>query len=105
MKTSFSEISKIPRGQALPESVNSLMRNAAERLVDAEDAPTTVFKFRKGVCQSCQSEILFRDPKQAFEVAEAKRWFGELRVEKSRCVFMLNTINDNVDFNQAKADR
>lgn len=103
MKINFSELAKMQRGVPYPEVVNAFARDVAGKIVAANgSAPDTVFKMRRGVCQSVQYEIQFNSVVDALLMAESKRWFGELRVQKGKTVFVMNTINDQVDFDNKK---
>lgn len=106
MKKNFSEISRIPRGQPLPSEINQTMREAATREPRPGTSRERTFKFRQGVCQSFQVEIEFENPKQAFDAAEERRWYGELKITKDkRTVFILNTTNENVYFDNPKKEK
>jgi hypothetical protein len=104
MKTSFAEITKTPRGTPYPPQVNAIMRDAVKRRATTGTAqPEMIFRFRKGVCQSMQSIIQFGDAQKAFDTAEERHWFGDLRIgADNKVVFIHNTINDNVEFDNPK---
>jgi hypothetical protein len=98
MKTRFAEIRHLPRSAAMPEQINAFVRSSFTRMAGAETVPPMTYRFRYGVCQSLEAEILFDSPEQALATAEAKKWFGRLVIENGRTTFFVNTLNDAVDF-------
>jgi hypothetical protein len=104
----YSEIRKIPPGEKYPEIVNRQMRSAIAK-IDSTNRYNRVFKFRDGVCQAFQSTIEFPSVEHAaaaFDLAEARRWFGDLTITADgRCFFVQNVINDNVYFDNPKKEK